>query len=453
MTAPAAAPAAFRDARVLRWLAAYTCSVTGDVAYFMALSWAVARAAGPAQVGAVVAVGALPRAVLMLGGGVLADRWGPRRVLIGSDLVRAVVVLAVAALTAGAGPRLWPLCGLALVFGSVDAVFMPAVGALPVRLTSPDQLARVQGLRSLAVRLSNAVGPLLAGVALSTGGAAMAFTVSGTLFALSLAFLLALRIAPLAAAGAPGATGASVGAGGRAGAGEDGAASTAAVAEGEAREQAAGPRAPRPTAWADLRAGLRRLRSRPRLLMLVIVVALGDMCFSGPVATGLVLLTTGRGWPPAALGWILTAFSVGGAVTGLSLAVAPRVPGAGPVMAAALLVAAAAITAVGRAPTAAAAVVLGGALGAASGVASGLGNALVQRETEPAYQGRITAVTTLCTLGVSPLLLPVTGLVAAAWGPGALFAGFGAVCLTAAVLACTPVLRGIRLPGTGTETP
>lgn len=153
------ARAAYRDANVLRWLTAYTVSVTGDVVYFLALSWAATRVGGPSQVGLVVAAGALPRAVLMLGGGVVADRFGPLRVAVVSDAIRCAVVLAVAVAVVLTFPSVWLLVVVALIFGVVDAVFMPAVGALPPRITSPEQLARVQGMRGLSIRLSNAVGP------------------------------------------------------------------------------------------------------------------------------------------------------------------------------------------------------------------------------------------------------------------------------------------------------
>ncbi len=161
---------AYRDLNVLRWLAAYTASVMGDVVYFLVLSWSATRATGPSQAGLVIAAGALPRAVLMLGGGVLADRFGPHRVAVASDATRCVVILAAAVSVVLMPPSLWLLVPVALVFGVVDAVFMPAVGALPPRITAPEQLARVQGMRGLSIRLSNAVGPLLAGVALAAGG-------------------------------------------------------------------------------------------------------------------------------------------------------------------------------------------------------------------------------------------------------------------------------------------
>lgn len=114
----------------------------GDNVFYIALSWAAVRSGTPSQAGLVMAVSAVPRALLMLGGGVVADRFGPRRVVIGSDAVRCAAVLTVAALLFVAHPGLWLLALLAVVFGIVDAVFMPAVGALPARVTGRDQLAR-----------------------------------------------------------------------------------------------------------------------------------------------------------------------------------------------------------------------------------------------------------------------------------------------------------------------
>ncbi|MFE9642936.1 MFS transporter [Streptomyces sp. NPDC006365] len=400
----------YRDPNILRWLGAYTTSVTGDVGYHLILAWAATRTAGPAQVGAVLAVGAIPRAVLMLGGGVLADRFGPRRVLLASDVVRCAVVLGAAALTGIDGPRLWPLYVVALLFGVVDAVFLPAVGALPPRLTEQDQLARVQGMRVLAVRFSNAVGPLIASFLLAAQGAAGAFAAVGVLFGVSVGLLWAVRVGPVEAVGRAGAE-----------------------------------CAPRGRLLGELRDGLRHLRGHRRLRRLVWVIGLGEMCFSGPLFAGLVLLADERGWGTAALGWILTAFSVGGAVSALTMAVARHVPSAGAVLAGSLLVTAAVVAALGRTGPPGTAIALGGLLGVVSGVAMVLGNALLQKEAEPRYLGRVTSVTTLCTLGLSPLLYPLTGLVAAAWGTATFFAGCGVICVLAAATALTPPLRGARL--------
>ncbi|MFD6334653.1 MFS transporter [Streptomyces niveus] len=405
--APASAPErpAYRDPNVLRWLGAYTTSVTGDIVYFLALTWAVTQESGPAQAGVVLAAGAVPRAVLMLAGGVVADRFGPRRVVIGSDLVRCVVVLAAATVALLIGTELWLLVALAVVFGSVDALFMPAVGALPPRIAPTGQLARVQGLRLLSVRLSNTAGPPLAAFALSAGGSPGAFGVAGALFVVSLVLLLAVRVCPLPPRDVP---------------------------------EAADASTPR----QEFRDGMRYLRANRRVSSLVLVIGLAEMCFSGPVGTGLVLLADERDWGTATAGWILSAFSVGGAAASLLLSVVRRVPRAGLTLSCALLLTAALVVATGNAPTAGLSIGLGALLGTASGAAMVVSNALLQKETDPRYLGRVTSVMTLCTLGLSPLLYPLVGLVAASWGTGAFFTGCGLVCVLAAGVAL--LVRPVR---------
>ncbi|KOU06410.1 MFS transporter [Streptomyces sp. NRRL F-2295] len=403
---------AYRDLNVLRWLAAYTASVMGDVVYFLVLSWSATRATGPSQAGLVIAAGALPRAALMLGGGVLADRFGPHRVAVASDATRCVVILAAAVSVVLMPPSLWLLVPVALVFGVVDAVFMPAVGALPPRITAPEQLARVQGMRGLSIRLSNAVGPLLAGVALAAGGAAGAFATAGTLFALSLAVLLTVRVSALP----------------------------------PTDRQAAGR--------AELRDGLRYVRRHRVLAPLVAVIGLSEMCFSGPVAAGLVLLADERGWGAAGMGWIASAFSVGAAAAALLLTVRARVPRAGPVLSGALCVTAAGAVALGHAPALPSAVAFGGLIGLANGITATVTGALVQTETDPRYLGRVTSVTTLCSLGLAPVLFPLVGVTVAVWGAAMFFTVCGGICLVAALFSVSaPALRRAELHGPGTERP
>ncbi|MFC9616648.1 MFS transporter [Streptomyces sp. NPDC056938] len=412
MAAPASSSPAYRDANVLRWLSAYTASITGDVLYFLALTWAAARVAGPSQAGLVVAAGALPRALLMLGGGVVADRFGPRRVAVISDATRCVVILTAAATIALTSPELWLLIPVALVFGAVDAVFMPAVGALPPRITAPEQLARVQGMRGLSIRLSNAVGPLIGGVALATTGAAGAFTAAGLLFAGSLLLLLTVRTTPQP------------------------------------------PRAERASARGEFSEGIRYIRGHRILLPLVVVIGLSEMCFSGPVATGLVLLAVARGWGAAGMGWIATAFSVGGAAAALLFTASARMPRAGLAMPGSLLATAAGTVALGYAPSLTTAVLFGGLTGLTSGITATVTSTLVQTQVDPRYLGRVTSVTTLCTMGLAPIILPVAGITIALWGAPTFFAGCGTICLLAATIGVSaPVLRRAEISPQGSATP
>ncbi|HEY9290788.1 MAG TPA: MFS transporter, partial [Microlunatus sp.] len=401
MSSPAKAkPRAFRDPNVLRWLSAYTGSVTGDVVYSLALTWTATQVAGPAKAGLVVGAGAVPRAVLMLAGGVVADRFGPRRIAIVSDATRCLVILAAALLILLTRPGLPTLLAVALIFGALDALFMPAVGALPATITVPSQLVRVQGMRGLSIRLSNTLGPVLGGAVLAAAGAVGAFGTAGVLFAISLVLLLTVRTTASAPIGST-----------------DG-------------------------AWRGLTDGLRYLRRHRVLAPLVVVIGLSEMCFSGPVAVGLVMLARERGWGAAGMGWIAGAFSVGGAVATLLITAVRRIPRAGVIAGCSLLATAAATVILGAAPNLGPAIALGGTVGLTSGTASVLTQSLLQTAADPGYLGRVTSVTTLCTLGLAPILMPAVGLTVAAWGAAAFFLGCGGICLIAAALAF--LVRSLR---------
>ncbi|AQU69185.1 MFS transporter [Streptomyces niveus] len=424
--APAVAPApaplpkrerpAHRDANVLRWLAAYTMSMVGDSVYYTALAWAAARSGSPTQAGIVLAVGAVPRAVLMLGGGVLADRWGPRRVVIGSDAARCVVILAIAAVLFFTAPGLWLLIAVALVFGVVDALFLPAVGALPPRITTAGQLARVQGLRGLAARVANVTGGPLGGLLVAFGGSAGAFAVAGGLFAVSLVLLVSVRMAPLPAH--------------------------------DPTRTDSEPAPPAASAWSELTDGLRYIRRHRVLGPLMLVIALSELGFVGPLNLGLVLLAQERGWGAGGMGWIVAAFGVGAAVASLLLAVRGSLPRAGLVLCLSVVAGSLAVAAVAYVPTITLAAVAGLLVGLLAGLGGGLCGALTQTVTEPGYLGRVTSVATLFTLGIAPLSHPVTGAAVGLWGTGPVFAVSAAVCAAGGALGLAfAALRRAELPG------
>ncbi|MFI9830659.1 MFS transporter [Streptomyces sp. NPDC051913] len=401
---------AHRDGNVLRWLAAYTSSMVGDSVYYIALSWAAVQAGSPSQAGVVMSVSALPRAVLMLGGGVIADRLGPRRVVIGSDIVRCAAVLAVAALLFLTNPGLWPLAALAFVFGTVDAVFMPAVGALPARVTSRDQLARVQGMRGLAIRFASVVGGPLGGLGVAVGGAAAAFGLAGLLIAVSVPLLVSVRMGELPA------------------------------------DDTSGD-APRGTAWSDLVSGLRYIRRHRVLAPLMLAIALGDLGFVGPLNVGLTLLADERGWGASGMGAVLAGFGVGAGLASLLLTVRGRLPHAGQVAAYAILAGSVAIGALAFAPSLVAAVGTALLVGLLAGLSGAMCGALLQTQADAAYLGRVSAVAGLVSLGFAPLSMPLSAAAVGAWGTGPVFVVSAAVCgLGGFVALCVRDLRRAELP-------
>ncbi|MEU0134546.1 MFS transporter [Streptomyces sp. NPDC006296] len=422
--APPRGPAlpAYRDGNVLRWLVAYTASLVGDSVYFVALGWSAQKTGGPAEVGLVMAVGAVPRALLMLVGGVVADRSDPRRVILGSDALRCLLILAVAGGIALTAPSLWILVAVALVFGAVDALFVPAIGALPPRITGPDQLARVTGMRSLSVRLSQIAGPPAGGLAMGLGGTAATFAVAGLLFALSLPFLATMRLRPLE--------------------------------KGPVERPGPG------TARQDLLDGLRHIRRHRLVGPLVLVGGVCELGLIGTLNVGMVLLNAERGWGPSGYGWIISGFGTGAAVSAVLLTVIGWLPRAGLVLAGTLAVCSAGAAAIALVPALWIAVVAAVVTGLCAGVFAGLNNALVQISVEPAYLGRVTSVGMLVSVGIAPLSYPLVGAAIGAWGSAPVFVGCGAfaglgvvVVLASGAVRRAELPRPVRRPERGTAGP
>jgi MFS family permease len=406
---------AHRDPNVLRWLGAYVSSATGDNVYYVALSWVAVQSGTPSQAGLVMAVSAAPRALLMLGGGVIADRFGPRRVLIVSNGVRCAAVVSVALLLAVSSPGPWLLGLLALVFGVVDAVLMPALGALPARITARGQLARVHGMRGMAGRLANIVGAPLGGLGVALGGAAAAFGTAALLFAIALPLLTAVRM------------------------------------RRRPQELPAGQELPvgqESPARPALRDGLDHIRRNPVLARLMLVIALSELGFAGPMNVGLTLLADERGWGASGMGWVLAGFGAGAGAMSLLLTVRGRVPRAGLVLSAAIAGGAVALGALAYVPTVTGAVGVTLAVGLLAGLSGALCGALVQTESDPAFVGRVTSVSSLFSLGLAPLTFPVTGAAVAFWGAGPVFVVSAGVCVLGGILGlCSRPLRRAELPG------
>jgi hypothetical protein len=181
-----------------RYFAGQAVSHLGDRMTPVALAFAVLQLTGSAtDLGIVVAAGTVPLAVLLLVGGVWADRLDRRVVMLTTDAVRAVVqgLLAVLLLTGTA--RVWHLAVLAAAAGAAQAFFEPAATGMVPQVVSSARLSQANALVGLSQNAAMIVGPLLAGAIVATTSPGAAIAADAVTFVVSAAFLLRLgSVAP-----------------------------------------------------------------------------------------------------------------------------------------------------------------------------------------------------------------------------------------------------------------
>jgi MFS family permease len=130
----------------------------------------------------------------MLFGGVLADRFTPRRMMIGADTARLVVQSVMALLFATGTQTLWLVLCLQAISGTAAALFQPGVARL-VPQVAPD-VQRANATLRIAEAFVALLAPALAGVLVAVAGPAVVFGADAATFAVSGLCLLALRAAP-----------------------------------------------------------------------------------------------------------------------------------------------------------------------------------------------------------------------------------------------------------------
>lgn len=152
-------------------------SLLGDQFGFIALPWLVLQLTGDAfAMGLVMAMAGVPRAVFMLFGGALTDRFSPRMLMLVTNIARMVLVAILSIAILATIIELWMIYLFALLFGLADAFFYPAASAIVPTLLPRQQLQIGNSITQGTAQLSVFLGPVLAGVVIalfageSTGG-------------------------------------------------------------------------------------------------------------------------------------------------------------------------------------------------------------------------------------------------------------------------------------------
>jgi MFS family permease len=174
-------------------LAGLAVSQVGDWLYNLALVAMVYQRTGSAMwAGVATAARVVPIVVLGPLGGVVADRFGRRGVMIASDLARLVLMLGLVLVAAAHLPVLLAPV-IAALATAAGAPYLPCVSAVTTRLVRDSDLPGANAARSAVTAVGVIAGPALGGVLLLIGPPAMAFAVNAVTFGVAVVFTMAIK--------------------------------------------------------------------------------------------------------------------------------------------------------------------------------------------------------------------------------------------------------------------
>ena len=367
--------AAFREVfqnANLRWLElAWSASILGHYAYLIAVSVYAYTVGGEQAVGLIFLARLIPAALVSPFAGLLGDRFPRQRVLLVTNITRAVLVGAAAACVfVDADPYVVYALAIAATiantpFRSAQAALTPTLARTPRELTAANAVA--SGVDSLALF----AGPALAGLLLALLSAAVVFTITAVLIVISTVFVLLIRTPS---------------------------------EERPRGEIEAG------TLASEALAGFRTIGSHAPLRVLVGLVA-AQPAVAGAVQVYIVVASVQLfGFGEGGVGLLNSAIGVGafvGAIAALSLTGVPRLS---PAFMVGIALWGLPLVILGLWPAAALAIVMFAVLGFGDSVAGVSGMTLVQRTVADEVMARVFGVIqmlNLASMGIGAALAPV----------------------------------------------
>jgi MFS family permease len=353
-------------------------SLLGDQFHFVALAWLTLQLTGSGlALGSVLMVAAIPRAIFMLLGGALSDRWSPRSLMLWSNAIRAVLVGVLATLVLTGRAELWQLYLMAGMFGVVDALFYPAISAILPMLVDEPTLPPANALMQGSQQFAQLIGPALAGVVVAIVQTGPAFVVDSVSFGVA-------TVALFFVVGGRRATGSLRAAGAEKG----------------------------PSLLATVREGLGYAWSDPAVRSLILLTAAFNFAFTGPLSVGLPFMADhSLGGGSATFGILLSGFGAGALVGAVAAGSISHVPRLGTVV---LLISSGlgiGLGLLGIAPNVATALGLTAAMGIGIGFINVRVVSWLQGRTAPAMRGRLMSMVMLGSIGLAPVSYAVAGAV------------------------------------------
>jgi MFS family permease len=378
-------------------------SLVGTAMQVVAQSWLVLTLSNSGvALGVTAGLQFAPLLVLGVWGGVVADRFDKRRVLIATQVSSALLAFVLWLLVVTGAVTLWMVYVLAFLLGMVNVVDLPTRHAFVIEMVGGDEVPNAVGLNSAVFNTGRLVGPAVAGVLIASVGVASCFLINAVSYLPVIAGLAAMR-------------------------------------SEELFRQAPVPAGPGP-----VRAGLRYVWSTPELRSTILLVAVVGV-FGLNFVVVLPLLARFALDGGARLYGALSSAMALGSVIGALVAAARGRPtrrlllGGAAGFGVLTMVAAAA-------PTALSVGLLLVPTGLALMLFLATANTTLQLASDATMRGRVMALYGLVFLGSTPLGGPLMGWLSEQWGSRAAMAAGGAVSLAAAaVAACGSIGRRLRL--------
>lgn len=365
-------------------------SLPGTWMQTVAQGWLVLQLTGSASVlGTVVALQYLPVLLLAPWGGMLADRYSRRHLLIGTQITMATSSLALGLVTVTGHATVGMVVVSALVFGVATAVDNPTRQSFVLEMVGPDLVRNAVSLNSALLNASRTVGPGVAGLLIAVVGTGWCFLINAASFTGVVVALATMRLPRVVAARAPGG------------------------------------------ALRQIAEGFAHVAGRRELLwpcLMVFVVA--SIAWEFPITLPVLARETFGGGAPL-YGWLTASMGVGAVVGALVIATRGRT-GLRPIAFAAGSFGGAMML-LSVAPNEAFAVVALVAVGATGSAFLSTCNATIQLAADGAYRGRVMSIWSLCFIGSTPIGGPVVGLIGETWSPRWAVCAGAAACYVAAV--------------------
>jgi len=382
-------------------------SYSGSWMQTMAEAWVVWKLTGSGTaVGATFAFRFLPVLLFGLWGGVIADRFDRRKVLLVTQSLSAVLAIVLWIVAYTGVIQVWMVFALAVALGFVTVVDEPAKQAFVEEMVGRERVPNAVALSSAVRNSARITGPALAALVLAVLGTSIrheswVFFVNALSFVPLVFALMAMRVGEL-------------------------------------------NRFHEPAARPQVREGLRYAWSLVDIRRTIVLVAVvGTLVYNFPTFLTLMASEGFHGGAGLA-GFLMAILGVGTVIGGLAAAAWARasarmVIGAAAALGLSLVLAAALSSRV-------AFVIALVPVGAMAVFFGTVANSHMQVSSALQLRGRVMAIYTLLTLGTTVVGGPFVGWICQQWSPRTGLAVAGGATLLAAVLLALPLAARLRAP-------